>query len=441
MPLNANDSNLLILSVVFMHIAYLVNLYPKVSHSFIRREISGLEKSGVQVSRYSLRRVQTELVDPDDQAEALKTRVVLDIGLFPLFSYLLGMLTKRPIAWLKCFKHMLGLWLASDSSFFNYLAYMAEACVLFNWFRRDGIEHVHAHFGTNPTSVAMLCHILGGPTYSFTVHGPEEFDKPLILSLPAKIERAKFVVAISNFGRSQLYRWCSHQHWSKIHVVHCGLDSNFLEYESSTSIPDEANFVCVARLCEQKGHFLLLEAIKQLVDKGHQFKVSLVGDGELRPELEKLIAAWKIEDYVNITGWASGAAVRQKILESRALVLPSFAEGLPVVIMEALALQRPVISTYIAGIPELLGNDSCGWLIPSGNVEVLVEAMLKAITAPTSVLKEMGQYGAEQVKHHHSAIVEARKLVHLFHNPISTNKETIISEISHISTAEVTQNF
>ena len=424
-----------------MHVAYLVNLYPKVSHSFIRREISGLEKSGVQVSRYSIRGVQAELVDPDDQAEALKTRVVLDIGLFLLFGYLLGMLIKRPIAWLKCFKNMLNLWFASDSSFFPYLAYMAEACVLFSWFRRDGIDHVHAHFGTNPTSVAMLCHILGGPTYSFTVHGPEEFDKPLALSLPAKIERAKFVVAISNFGRSQLYRWCSHQHWSKIHIVHCGLDSSFLEYESSISIPDEANFVCVARLCEQKGHFLLLAAIKQLVDKGHQFKVFLVGDGELRPELEKLITEWEIEDYVEITGWASGAAVRQKILESRALVLPSFAEGLPVVIMEALALQRPVISTYIAGIPELLGNDSCGWLIPSGNVEVLVEAMLKVINAPTSVLKEMGQYGARQVKQHHSAIIEARKLVHLFHNPISTNKETIISEISHTPVAEVSQNF
>lgn len=423
-----------------MHVAYLVNLYPKVSHSFIRREIAGLEESGVHVSRYSIRKVHDELVDPADQAEALKTKTVLDIGLFSLFVYLVGTAVKHPIAWLRCFKSMLSLWFVSGSSLFNYLAYMAEACVLFEWFNRDGIDHIHAHFGTNPTSVAMLCHILGGPTYSFTVHGPEEFDKPLALSLPAKIEQAKFVVAISNFGRSQLYRWCSHQYWSKIYVVHCGLDESFLKCEFSSSIPDEAKFVCVARLSEQKGHLLLLEAVKQLADNGHQFKVVLVGDGELRPELEDLIAKWKLEEFIEITGWASSSIVRKKILESRALVLPSFAEGLPVVIMEALALGRPVISTYVAGIPELLGHSTCGWLIPSGNVDALVEAMSKAIDAPISVLKDMGQLGAKQVNQQHNATVEARKLIPLFQNPVSTNKETIISKVGCSLMAEASQN-
>lgn len=423
-----------------MHVAYLVNLYPKVSHSFIRREISGLEQSGVQVSRYSIRGVHEELVDPADQAEALKTRVVLNIGLFSLFGHLVGMFIKHPIAWLKCFSSMLSLWHASDSSFFHCLAYMAEACVLFNWFKRDGITHIHAHFGTNPTSVAMMCHILGGPTYSFTVHGPEEFDKPLALSLPTKIEQAKFVVAISDFGRSQLYRWCSYKYWSKIHVVHCGLDSSFLKYESSVSIPKEAKFVCVARLSEQKGHLLLLEAIKQLANNGHRFKVVLVGDGELRSELEKIIAEWKIEEFIEITGWASGAVVREKILESRALVLPSFAEGLPVVIMEALALKRPVISTYIAGIPELLGHNTCGWLIPSGNVDALVEAMDKAICAPIYVLEEMGQFGSNQVNQKHNATVEAQKLLYLFKDLADPENETIFSKVSHPLITKASQN-
>lgn len=419
-----------------MHVAYLVNLYPKVSHSFIRREIAGLEESGVTVSRYSLREIDSELVDPLDQAEALRTKTILNIGLVALFFHLVGMAFKRPLAWLKCFKTMLTLWFASDVIFPRYLAYMAEACVLVSWARRDGIDHVHAHFGTNPTTVALLCHILGGPTYSFTVHGPEEFDKPIALSLPAKIEHAKFVVAISNFGRSQLYRWCSHKHWNKIHVVHCGLDSSFLEYESSASIPNEARFVCVARLSEQKGHLLLLEAVKQLADSGYQFRIVLVGDGELRSELETLIAEWKIEKFVEITGWASSAVVREKILESRALVLPSFAEGLPVVIMESLALKRPVISTCIAGIPELLGNNVCGWLIPSGNVEALAEAMSKAINAPTSTLEDMGRFGAKQVSQHHNASIEARKLVHLFQNSVNVNKGTIVSNVGHSLKAE-----
>lgn len=401
-----------------MNIAYLVNQYPAISVSFIRREISGVEEAGIRVSRYSIRSSAAGLVDPADKAEALKTQIVLDIGLLSLFGYFIGTAFQRPAAWLACFKNMLQLSSASDQSLFHHLAYMAEACVLLNWFRRDGIDHVHVHFGTNPSAVAMLCHILGGPTYSFTVHGPEEFDKPISLSLSAKIERAKFVVGVSNFGRSQLYRWCSHKHWDKIHIVHCGLDKSFLEYDSPVSIPAQAKFVCVARLSEQKGHLLLLESVKRLASSGYTFKVVLVGDGYLRPELEALIAKWKLEDFVELIGWASGSTVREKMLESRALVLPSFAEGLPVVIMESLALKRPVISTCIAGIPELLGNNSCGWLITAGSVEALTEAMTQAIHLSTDALEAMGQAGAERVAKDHNAAIEAQKLVKLFQNTL-----------------------
>lgn len=411
-----------------MHVAYLVNQYPKVSHSFIRREISGLEECGVRVSRYSIRSVNDTLVDPADQSEALKTKTILDIGLFLLFSQLIIMAIKRPIAWLKCSRIMLRLWFSADKSLFHYFAYMAEACVLVNWFRRDGIDHIHAHFGTNPATVAMLCHELGGPPYSFTVHGPEEFDRPIALSLSEKIKRAKFVVAVSNFGRSQLYRWCSHKYWTKIHVVHCGLDSSFLNYQTSTAIPDTPQFVCIARLSEQKGHLLLMEAIKQLADGGYKFKVVLVGDGELRAELEELIAKWKIEDFIEFTGWASGPVVREKILASRALVLPSFAEGLPVVIMEALALKRPVISTYIAGIPELVGNGVCGWLIPSGSVTALTKAMAQTINASVETLETMGQVGAERVAKEHDATTEAQKLVNLFHCHLEFARKLINSQ-------------
>ena len=397
-----------------MHIAYLVNLYPKVTHSFIRREIAGVEKAGIKVSRYSIRSPEGMVFDEIDQAEALKTQVVLNISLIRLFLYLAVTAIQHPFTWLKCFTAMLNLYKASDKSLFYSLAYMAEACVLLKWFRRDGIEHVHTHFGTNSTSVAMLCHILGGPSYSFTVHGPEEFDKPITLSLPTKIERAKFVVAVSSFGQSQLYRWCSHQHWHKIQVVHCGIDDSFLADDTLVSIPEEPTLVCVARLSEQKGHFLLLEAVKRLSVSGHRFKVVLVGDGSFRPALEKLIAEWKLEDFIEITGWASGSAVRQKMLQARALVLPSFAEGLPVVIMESLALRRPVISTYIAGIPELVETGVCGWLVPSGNVEALTEAMTEAVYAPVSTLQTMGIAGAKRVAQQHDATVEAKKLVNLF---------------------------
>lgn len=397
-----------------MHVAYLVNQYPKVSHSFIRREILGLEKTNVQVSRYSIRSCEASLVDQGDQAELTKTRVILDAGVSRILYHLAITFISRPLHWLKCFKLMLCLYWASDRSFLHHVAYMAEACVLLSWFTTDKIEHVHAHFGTNPTTVALLCKKLGGPTYSFTVHGPEEFDMPSSLSLPEKIKQAAFVVAVSSFGQSQLYRWCDHNQWAKIHVVHCGVDDEFLSQKNQISVPVDPILVCVGRLSEQKGHFLLLEAAKQLAESGKKFQLRLVGDGPLRPQFESFIERNDLQHFVKITGWASGSEVREQILNARTLVLPSFAEGLPVVIMESLALGRPVISTYIAGIPELLESGVCGWLIPSGSIEALINAMTEAIQLPLETLNTMGQAGALKISRFHRSSLEAEKLATLF---------------------------
>jgi colanic acid/amylovoran biosynthesis glycosyltransferase len=260
----------------------------------------------------------------------------------------------------------------------------------------------------------MLCRILGGPPYSFTVHGPEEFDKVEAIALPQKIERSAFVVAISSFGRSQLYRWSRQDQWSKIRVVHCGVDAEFLS-APPTPIPDRPRFVCVGRLSEQKGQLLLIEAAKRLAEEGLEFELALVGDGELRSPIEDLIDRNNLQSHIKITGWASTAEVREHILNARVMVLPSFAEGLPVVIMEALALRRPVISTYIAGIPELVENQTCGWLITPGSIEALVTAMRSALLTPPDKLEYMGQIGAERVALRHNIDLEAAKLAVLLH--------------------------
>lgn len=396
-----------------MKIAYLVNQYPKVSHSFIRRELLAIEDCGLDVARFSIRSCSTELVDEADKAELQKTQVVLESGIAKLLLELFRTLTERPTHLLKALTLAIKLGVRSQSGILKHLAYLAEACILYRWFSTAGVEHVHAHFGTNSTTVAMLCHLLGGPTYSFTVHGPEEFDKPEAIALSEKIDRAAFVVAISSFGKSQLYRWCSFEQWAKIHVVHCGVDNSFLAYPFAP-IPAAPRFACVGRLCEQKGQLLLLEAAAKLAAKGLQFKLVLVGDGPLRPEIEALIMKYQLQEHVEITGWASSAEVRQHILDSRAMVLPSFAEGLPVVIMEALALYRPVITTYVAGIPELVEPGTCGWLVPPGSVEGLVEAMQSALESSVTTLENMGKLGAGRVAQNHTAAIEARKLFELF---------------------------
>jgi glycosyltransferase involved in cell wall biosynthesis len=301
----------------------------------------------------------------------------------------------------------------SEKGIWYHLVYLAESCVLLGWFKESDVEHVHVHFGTNSTTVAMLCHALGGPPYSFTVHGPEEFDNVHLIALPEKIKRAKFVIAISSFGKSQLYRWTSFEDWSKIHVVRCGVDQSFFK-EVLSPIPDEHRLICIGRLTEQKGHALLLQAAHQLVQEGRSLKLIFVGDGELRPQIEHLIELFNLQSHVEITGWCSGAEVRAHLIQSRALVLPSFGEGLPVVIMEALALGRPVISTYIAGIPELVESGINGWLVPPGSVDALVGVMRLALDSSVQELAEMGKIGIERVTKFHNSDIEAHILANLF---------------------------
>ncbi|MBD2022173.1 glycosyltransferase [Leptolyngbya sp. FACHB-36] len=402
-----------------MKIAYLVNQYPKVSHSFIRREILELEACGVEVLRFAMRSCRQELVDEADKLELQKTRLVLDSGIVRILAEAVRVAVTKPFRFVKALALVGKLSKRSKWSVVKHLAYLAEACVLLRWFAETSIQHVHVHFGTNSTTVALLCEALGGPQYSFTVHGPEEFDWVDAIALPEKIKRATFVVAVSSFGKSQLYRWCSLQHWSNIHVVHCGVDDSFFR-QSISPIPPTPQLVSIGRLCEQKGQLLLMEAAAQLVAEGVLFKLVLVGDGPLRSEIEALIAEKRLQHCVEVTGWASNDAVRQHLLESRAMVLPSFAEGLPVVIMEALALNRPVITTYVAGIPELVEPDQCGWLIPAGSVEALVEAMRSAVQAPVETLEKMGNLGSKRVFAQHNAGVEAGKLAALFRSYVDS---------------------
>lgn len=191
-----------------MTIAYLINQYPKVSHSFIRREIAGIEACGIQIARFSIRSCHSELVDEADKLELKRTRVVLGIGIVGLLFGLLRVAVSRPIRFLQALWLTLSLGWRSEQGILRYLIYLAEACVLLRWFSDSGVTHVHSHFGTNSTTVAMLCRAIGGPPYSFTIHGPEEFDKVKALALVEKVERAAFVVTVSSFGKSQLYRWC-----------------------------------------------------------------------------------------------------------------------------------------------------------------------------------------------------------------------------------------
>lgn len=400
-------------AVAPLRVAYLVNQYPKVSHSFIRREILALERRGVTVLRIALRGWQDVLVDPRDDAERERTRYVLQRGLAALALTALRTAAARPRRWLAAARLALAMARRSERTLFHHLAYLAEACAILRWLEAEGVDHLHAHFGTNPAEIAMLVRALGGPPYSFTVHGPEEFDKPEALGLHTTCRHAAFVVAISSFGRSQLYRWLAHADWARVKVVHCGLDAEFHRGALATA-PAAPRLVCVGRLCEQKGQLLLLQALRQLRDRGIVVQLVLAGDGEMRAEIGALVDALALRSQVRITGWIGSEQVRDEIVAARALVLPSFAEGLPVVIMEAMALRRPVISTYVAGIPELVRDGDTGWLAPAGDIDALARAIeLCAATSPEELVR-MGECARARVLERHDIDREARKLCEHF---------------------------
>jgi colanic acid/amylovoran biosynthesis glycosyltransferase len=395
-----------------MRIAYLINQYPKVSHTFIRREILALERHGFEIMRISIRGWANDLVDHADIEERKRTRYVLQSGWFAIAAAVLVCCVQRPARLLRALVLAIRLGWRAERSLPFHLIYLAEACLILDWLQKRGVQHVHAHFGTNPAEVAALVHELGGPPFSFTVHGPEEFDKAQFIGLPEKIRRARFVIAVSSFGRSQLLRLVDHHEWRKISVVRCGLEPEF--FSAPPNYSHAPHLVCVGRLCEQKGQLLLLDAAKGLADSGVDYTLTLVGDGELRAAIEALVSEYRLQTRVNITGWVSSDEVRRHIFQARALVMPSFAEGLPVAIMEAMALRRPVISTLIAGIPELVRDGENGWLVPSGDVDALVGALKTCLAAPSDVLQRMSDAAFKQVCRCHDLESEAERLATLF---------------------------
>ncbi len=395
-----------------MKIGYLVNTYPVTSGTFIRREIHALEGLGVEVERYSIRRWDQALADPADQAEQERTHYLLSGRSLSLVLVFLSELLRNPLGAARAGATLFRLIRNAGGGIVRHVAYLMEAASLKQQTARHGVGHIHAHFSTNPVAVAMLCHRMGGPRYSFTVHGPDELLDPVANSTALKVDQAAFVVAITHFCRMTLILAAGMQAWDKIYIVRCGLDLREFQPGPVTDA-DNQTLVCVGRLCPQKGQVLIPKAVAALTEQHSGLKVVLIGDGESRPAIEAEILRLGLGDRIELAGWASNARVREQIANARALMLPSFAEGLPIVLMEALALQRPVITTYIAGIPELI-DDSCGWLVPASDQDALIRAMDACLSVPPEDLTAMGREGRRRIEAQHDQIANAHQLRELF---------------------------
>ena len=389
-----------------LKIAYILNTYPQPSQSFIRREIRALEAQGHEVLRFAMRRAEVPLVDAQDRAEEEKTEYVLAEGKAALAAAL-GRAVRRDMTEVReALKEAMAMGALSETGRLRHLIYLAEAAYAAERCRAESVSHAHAHFGTNAATVAMLSHLLGGPKFSFTVHGPEEFDAPRALALGRKIHHSDFTVAISQFGRSQLCRWADPADWGRIKVVHCGIEPE--KFNDPAPLPKgPRRVVAIGRLVEQKGQLALIRAMAVTTEPVH---LTLIGDGEMRGDIERLIAELGLAKRVTLTGWVDEARIRAELEAALALVMPSFAEGLPMVVMEAMAAARPVIATYIAGTPELVQNGQTGWMVPAGDVAALAAAMDSVAQTPLTKLSKMGLAARARVLARHEVEVEAEKL-------------------------------
>ena len=397
-----------------MTIAYLTSQYGRAGDTFIRGEVEHLRILGFAVETFSVRAPsERELVSDVILRERRATEDILGAGLFSLIGSALLLAISRPKRFGKATNLAIRIGYPGFRGRLWPMAYLVEACLLARRMQAKGVDHLHNHLGQNSAAVAMLASVLSGIPYSLTIHGPSEFDTPLTLALKEKIAQSRFTVAISDFGRSQLMRWSAAKHWPKIYVIRCGLPSDF-ELPTATAVPDVPRIVYVARFVEEKGHLVLIAAIARLAKAGKNVELCLVGDGPLRTVIEMAIAQNNAEQYIKLLGWKSSKDVLQIIESSRGFVLPSFAEGLPVSLMEAMALARPVVGTNVGAVSELVENGRHGWLVPAGSVESLTAAIGEMLDAPVEVLTKMGSEGSKRVIERHNARLGAQRLASLF---------------------------
>jgi glycosyltransferase involved in cell wall biosynthesis len=319
---------------------------------------------------------------------------------------------RNPAGMARAFLSALGLAFRPCGRHLYNFAYLLEAVRLKSLTAADDVAHIHAHYSTNSATVAFLARRLGGPSYSFTVHGPDELPLMQANGIAPKLRSASFAVAITDYARGRILEVTPRDQAEKVHVVRCGLDLS--RFEPAPPVRDEnRRLVCVGRLCPEKAQTELVTALAALKDAYPDMRLVLIGDGETRSEIEELVARHGLQDIVHLHGWGTGAEVRAEIARARALVLPSHAEGLPIVIMEAMAMGRPVISTSIAGIPELL-DAKCGWIVAPGDHVALVQALGACLSASPQKLDRLGREGRSRVERHHDQARNAAQLRALF---------------------------
>lgn len=394
-------------------VAYLTGDYPKVSHTFILREVQAVRAARVPVITCSIRRPpESEFKGQEERQARAETFYVIAAAKNPL--RLLGgharALLRNPGTWASTLALAIRMRSPGLKAFLWQLFYFLEAGVLADHLRRANVRHLHNHFGNSSCSVAVLAARLAGIPFSFTEHGPAIFFEVDRWSLPEKIARAQFVVAITHFCRSQLMLFSNPSDWAKIAIVHCGVTPAAYRRDPGGN---GKRVAFVGRLDPVKGALLLIEAMAQVLKTHPDATLTLAGDGPSRAPAEARAKALGIDGAVHFAGFMTQGQVADLLANSDMLVLPSFAEGLPVVYMEALASRIPVVASRVAGVQELVEDGVTGYAIPPGDIATLTDRIIRLMDDPAAA-RRMGEAGRRAVEAGFDIAQEGARLAQLF---------------------------
>lgn len=359
-----------------MKIAYLTSRYPAVSHTFIAREVSAVRSRGVEVGTFSVRRATADDIrGPEAREEARHTRWLVPPAIRAIVAALLWAGLTRPLRTTRLLAIAVLRRGEPLSHRAKWLGYSLEAILLAHWLAAESYEHLHCHFGNSGSSTGWLAARLAGIPFSITCHG-SELNESSRHRLAEKAAEAAFVACVSRHGKSQLMLVCRPDDWHKLHVIHCGVP---MPSPSSAPTARRNEILCVARLSPEKGHLVLIDALAQLRQRSIHFHCTLVGDGPMRSAVEAAIHARSLVNYVTLTGSLPPDEVAARMRSASVVVLPSFTEGIPVVLMEALSHRRPVVATRVGGVAELVEHGRCGLLVSPGDPDELANALVRTL--------------------------------------------------------------
>ncbi len=402
-------------------IAYLISKYPAVSHTFILREVLALRERGIAIEVASINAGPAhDTLTQVERVEASRTFYIKAQAARGGLKSLAWFLVHRPSALLGSLFAALRLGAPDPARTLLCLFYWIEAAILTRWMQRRALSHLHVHFASQAASVALLATYLAPVTLSITVHGPDEFyDVPGSL-LSAKVARASFITCISFFAQSQMMRISAGHHWSKFEISRLGVDTEHFMARPARPEPQCTEILCVGRLVSSKGHRILIEAANRLVRAGRRVHLTFVGDGPDRFALEQLVSVRALGEQICFAGAINQDEIQTFYAAADIFALASFAEGIPVVLMEAMAMGIPCIATHINGIQELIRNGVDGLLVAPSDIDGLAAAIAFLIDDP-SLCRTLGASGRIRIKECYELSYSADHLAEIFGRRLATD--------------------